>query len=149
LIIQFLRCKSRDVSLKIRPGESSFEKLTIGNTYSRNYLAKIWRYLGYQALACGVVTLKNDNKIILFVTYDKPEYIEPYKDELKGKELVWEGPTDHFAEVRMMNANKTGDQIPVFYRERHHSGFVYEGEFLVNSYVLNSDKLSKFILKHS
>lgn len=30
---------------------------------------------GYQALARGVVTPKDDNKIILFVTFDKPDYI--------------------------------------------------------------------------
>jgi hypothetical protein len=124
----------------------SFEKITVGSSYSRPQLARIWGYSGYQALARGVVTPKDDNKIILFVTFDKPEYIEQYKDELKGGILHWEGPTDHFAENRMINAKRTGDQIHVFYRERHHSDFVYEGQYSVASSSLHADRPSQFIL---
>lgn len=127
----------------------SFAKITKGSTYSRPELAKIWGYSGYQALARGVVTPKDDNKIILFVTFDKPEYIEQYKDELKGGILQWEGPTDHFAENRMVNSRQTGDEIHVFYRERHHSDFVYEGKFTVSSYTLNANKPSKFMLNRA
>lgn len=127
----------------------SFEKIGIGNSYSRPQLAKIWGYSGYQALARGVVTPSNDNKIILFVTFDKPDYIEQYKDELRGETLHWEGPTDHFVENRMINANKSGDQIHVFYRERHHSDFVYEGKYIVANYTLNSNKPSIFVLNRS
>jgi putative restriction endonuclease len=127
----------------------SFEKIEIGSTYSRPQLAKLWGYAGYQALARGVVTPQNDNKIILFVTFDKPEYIEQYKDELKGSILHWEGPTDHFAESRMINAERTGDQIHVFYRERHHSDFVYEGKYIITSYAINSNRPSKFVLNRA
>lgn len=127
----------------------SFAKIKVGNSYSRPTLASIWGYSGYQALARGVVTPKDDNKIILFVTFDKPEYIEQYNDELKGGTLEWEGPTDHFAEDRMINSEKTGDEIHVFYRERHHSNFVYEGKFKVTNYSANANKPSKFILKHT
>jgi hypothetical protein len=141
-------CKSQNLSWRIKMSVS-FDKLAIGNSFSRNQLAKIWGYAGYQALARGVVTPKNDHKIILFVTFDKPEYIEQYKDELKGGELVWEGPTDHFAEKRMVNPKKTGDQIHVFYRDRHHSDSIYEGKFVVESYTLNADKPSRFILRRS
>lgn len=127
----------------------SFAKIRIGQSYSRPELAELWGYSGYQALARGVVTPKDDNKIILFVTFDKPEYIEQYKDELKGGVLQWEGPTDHFAEKRMENANRTDEEIHVFYREKHHSDFFYEGEFKVKSYILNANKPSKFILQHA
>lgn len=125
----------------------SFEKLVVGNTYSRPQLANLWGYSGYQALARGVVTPKDDNKIILFVTFDKPDYIEQYKDEIIGRVLIWEGPTDHFAESRMINAESSGDQIHVFYRERHHSDFVYDGQYAVVSYHLHSDRPSKFVLR--
>jgi hypothetical protein len=125
----------------------SFEKLIPGGTYSRPQLAEMWGYSGYQALARGVVTPRDDNKIILFVTFDKPEYIEQYKDQLIGGTLSWEGPTDHFAEDRMIRAQRAGDQIHVFWRDRHHSDFVYEGQFAVVDYTLNANKPSKFMLR--
>ena len=81
------------------------------------------------------------------MTFDKPEYIEQYKDEFKGGVLQWEGPTDHFAEGRMLDSKRTGDEIHVFYRERHHSDFLYEGKFIVDTHTLNVNKPSKFTLK--
>ena len=93
------------------------------------------------------MTPKDDNKIILFVTFDKQEQNEQYKDELIGGILLWEGPTDHFAENRIVNSKQFGDEIHLFYRERHHSDFIYEGKFTVSQYVLNSNQPSKFTLK--
>jgi hypothetical protein len=125
----------------------SFDKLVLGDTYSRIELAKLWGYTGYQALARGVVTPRNDNKIILFVTREKQSFAEQYRDELRGDVLDWEGPTDHFAEDRMINARQSADEIHVFYRDRHHSDFVYEGEFEVISYERFADRPSRFRLK--
>ena len=127
----------------------SFAKIGVGNSYSRPELAKIWGYSGYQALARGVVTPKGDNKIVLFVTINKPEYIEQYKDEFKDGVLLWEGPTDHFAEGRMVDSKRTGDEIHVFYREHHHLDFLYDGKFIVDNYTLNANKPSKFTLKRN
>lgn len=124
----------------------SFSSISVGETYSRPALASLWGYRGYQALARGVVTPRDDNKIILFVTKHKPEYIEPYQDDLTEDVLYWEGPTDHFAEERMLNASTSGDEIHLFYRERHHSDFIYEGEFIVTSSQTFSDRPSVFLL---
>lgn len=84
----------------------------------------------------------------MFVTYDKPDYIEQYKDELKDGILYWEGPTDHFAEDRMINAQQFGEEIHVFYRERHHSDFIYEGKFIIVDHSVNANKPSKFKLRN-
>ena len=108
-----------------------FDTVVVGNSYSRQQLAQLWGYSGYQALARGVVTPQNDDKIILFVTKEKQQSAEQYQDELQGDILKWEGPTDHFAEGRMLNASNSGDEIHVFYRDRHHIDFTYEGEFEV------------------
>jgi putative restriction endonuclease len=54
----------------------SFDSIKIGEVYSRIFLAKIWGYSAYQALARGVVTPKRDSKIILFVTADKQKWIQ-------------------------------------------------------------------------
>lgn len=107
----------------------SFNKIQVGETYSRQDLADLWGYSGYQALARGVVTPQGGSTIILFVTKEKQISAEQYQDELCGDTLLWEGPTDHFAEQRMIAVNDSADEIHVFYRSRHHSDFRYEGEF--------------------
>lgn len=123
-----------------------FRKIQIGETYTRPELARIWGYAGYQALARGVVTPKDDNKIILFVTEQKQGFQEQYEDKLNGHNLEWEGPTDHFGEERMMNANRSGDEIHVFHRRRHHSAFTYLGRATVRQIFRNSIRPSKFEL---
>jgi hypothetical protein len=124
----------------------SFSMIHIGQQYSRPVLARLWGYAGYQALARGVVTPRDDNKIILFITKDKPQWLEQYEDDLAGNVLFWEGPLDHFAEARMVAASEEGDEIHVFYRERHHSDFTYEGEFVVTSFRIFSDRPSVFVM---
>ncbi|SEH04219.1 DUF3427 domain-containing protein [Candidatus Venteria ishoeyi] len=124
----------------------TFKNIVVGREYSRPDLADIWGYKGYQAIARGVVTPRDSNIIILFVTEVKQDFQEQYQDQLDGKILKWEGPTDHFAEKRMINANKSTDQIHVFHRIRHHTDFRYLGLVHVESYKLFSNKPSRFIL---
>jgi hypothetical protein len=49
----------------------SFAKITKGATYSRQVLAELWGYSNFHAIARGVVTPRDDNKIVLFVTEEK------------------------------------------------------------------------------
>ena len=125
----------------------SFKNIQKGKKYSRQNLADLWGYKGYQALARGVVTPKNDECIILFVTEEKQSFQEQYKDKLLGNILQWEGPTDHFAEDRMINTNVSSDEIHLFYREFHHSDFIYLGRAVVQNHIKHSNKSSKFKLK--
>lgn len=101
------------------------------------------------AIARGVVTPKDDNKIILFVTHEKQASAEQYEDELSGNELRWEGPNDHFAEDRMLAAKQTKDEIHLFYRERHHMDFVYQGQLEIVDYARHTDLPSRFIFRVS
>lgn len=121
-----------------------FQGIRVGKQYSRPELARIWGYSGYQALARGVVTPRNDNKILLFVTEEKQSMLEQYQDHLVGNRLEWEGPTDHFAEERMINASHSGDEIHIFHRERHHSDFTYLGRASVIDSKVDSTKPSRF-----
>lgn len=125
----------------------SFDQIMIGKEYSRPTLAQLWGYAGYAALARGVVTPKDDTKIILFVTCEKQQSAEQYIDHLHGDLLDWEGPTDHFAESRMLATAASGEEIHVFYRQRHHSDFTYEGVFAVIQYQQFSDQPSTFQLR--
>jgi hypothetical protein len=125
----------------------TFQNIQVGQPYSRQRLAELWGYSGYQALARGVVTPKDGNTIILFVTEEKQPFQEQYKDRLVGNTLQWEGPTDHFAEDRMINAQENGDMIHVFHRERHHSDFTYLGRAIVLSIERGSDSPSRFRIR--
>lgn len=122
----------------------SFRKIRKGHCYSRPSLAKLWDYASYQAIARGVVTPAGDNKIILFVTEHKQSSLEPYRDLLVGSTLEWEGPTDHFAEERMIASKSSDDEIHLFYRERHHSEFLYLGLLELLSYQSFVEAPSKF-----
>jgi hypothetical protein len=122
----------------------SFSQIVIGKTYSRNDLAQIWKYSSFHAIARGVVTPKDDDKIIIFVTEEKQPGAEQYTDKLTGNILEWEGPTDHFAESRMINAGRTGEKIHLFYRTRHHTDFIYAGTMKVLDKTINTKEPSKF-----
>jgi putative restriction endonuclease len=125
----------------------NFEEIKVGVKYSRNNLAEIWGYKGYQAIARGVVTPKDTMYIILFVTEEKQDSQEQYKDKLNGSILNWEGPTDHFAEERMIKANRSVDQIHVFHRQKHHSDFTYLGKAEIENSKLFINKPSEFIMR--
>ncbi len=122
----------------------SFARVTKGATYSRKTLAELWNYSSFHAIAHGVVTPRDDNKIILFVTEEKQTSAEQYADRLFENILEWEGPTDHFAEDRILNAGENGEEIHLFHRERHHSDFTYYGRLKVLSHLPRNDRPSHF-----
>jgi hypothetical protein len=121
-----------------------FENIQRGEKYSRPQLADIWGYASFHAIARGVVTPKDTNIIILFVTEEKQTFQEQYDNQLHRDQLSWEGPTDHFAEQRMIEAKKHGDEIHLFHRLRHHSDFTYVGLLEVLTYTLRTNKPSSF-----
>ena len=108
--------------------DASFSEIRIGQAYSRHELAALWGCADFHALARGVVTPQGDNKVILFVTEEKQPSAEPYEDRLTDDLLQWEGPNDHFGEDRVINAKRNGEEIHLFYRDRHHGEFIYKGK---------------------
>lgn len=125
----------------------SFTQISVGTSYSRSELARLWGYAGFQALARGVVTPRDDNKIILFVTHEKQSGNEQYDDVLSGMKLEWEGPTDHFAEDRMLDTSTSNEEIHLFYRERHHSVFIYQGPLRLIRCEQYTDRPSRFVFQ--
>jgi hypothetical protein len=124
-----------------------FINIRRGASYSRPQLANMWGYKGYQAIARGVVTPRNSNLIVLFVTEEKQSFQEQYQDWFNNNILEWEGPTDHFGEERMLQSNDNGDEIHVFHRLRHHSDFTYIGVATVEIFKHFSHKSSQFRFK--
>jgi hypothetical protein len=124
-----------------------FAQIRSGESYSRQTLAQLWGYSSFHALARGVVTPRDDNKIVLFVTENKQDSAEQYSDKLHNGQLEWEGPTDHFAEERMLRASTSEDEIHLFHRDKHHSDFDYVGQIEVMHSTLNIGRPSKFTFR--
>jgi putative restriction endonuclease len=125
----------------------SFQDISVGSKWSRKNLASLWGYRAYQALARGVVTPAKENKIILFVTEEKQASATNYRDVLQEDILKWEGPTDHFAEERMINAKERNDEIHLFHRPRHHMDFEYQGQLRVMQVEPHQSAPSKFVFE--
>ncbi|MDX6914400.1 HNH endonuclease [Pectobacterium carotovorum] len=123
----------------------SFEELKIGESYERPYLADMWGYKGFQAISKGVVTPSEGNCIILFVTKEKQATLTQYNDFLDEGLLHWEGEKKHSSDNRIINAKSMNDRIYLFYRERHHSPFIYYGEISLKKYNLRKMEPSYFI----
>jgi hypothetical protein len=80
----------------------SFDGLVVGKSYDRQYLAEKWGYKDWHALARGIVTPKDENKIILFVTKIKQDTQTQYNDYIEGGILHMEGETNHQHDERII-----------------------------------------------
>lgn len=123
----------------------SFEKLQIGHEYERPYLAELWGYKSFHAISRGVVTPAGENHIILFVTKVKQEALTQYNDYLDGDLLHWEGEEKHNSDTRIINVSKANDDLHLFYRDIHHSPFVYYGKLTLRKYQVFTDQPSQFL----
>lgn len=122
----------------------AFDELVVGRQYDRPQLAAKWGYASYNAIAKGIVTPRNSRYIILFITKEKQEFLTQYQDDFSDGVLEMEGETNHAADNRIVNAEQNRDEIHLFYRERHHSPFVYYGQVYLTGYTLNSNRPSHF-----
>ena len=118
-----------------------FSSLIIGHKYSRPFLANLWGYESHHAFSRGVFTPRDKNIIVFFITKDKQESLTQYEDHIDSDILFWEGEKQHGSDSRIVSKK---DIIHVFYRKIHHSDFIYEGRASLRSYMLFSDRPSKF-----
>lgn len=125
----------------------NLKSLEIGQAYERPFLAKLWGYQSFHALSKGVVTPAHTNYVIFFVTKEKQEALTQYNDYIDGNMLFWEGEEKHSSDKRVVEANKSGDEIHLFYREVHHTPFVYFGKISLTDYQLREDASSEFVFK--
>jgi putative restriction endonuclease len=125
----------------------SFKNLKFGQTYDRPLLAKLWGYQSFHALSKGVVTPAKTKYIIFFVTKEKQQTLTQYNDYIDGNILFWEGEEKHSSDKRIIEANKNGDEIHLFYRDIHHTSFVYFGKITLTDYVLKENSPSEFVFR--
>jgi len=122
----------------------NFQGLTIGAEYERPRLAEHWGYRSHHAISRGVITPAGTRYIVLFVTKEKQESLTQYRDFVEGDVLHWEGEERHGSDDRIVRARHNGDEIHLFYRERHHSPFVYLGPITLIDYERRTDAPSRF-----
>lgn len=125
----------------------NFEGLTIGAEYERPQLAAYWGYRSHHAISRGVITPADTRYIMLFVTEEKQESLTQYRDFVEGDVLHWEGEERHGSDDRIVDARRNGDEIHLFYRERHHSPFVYLGPITLIDYERRADAPSRFLFR--
>jgi putative restriction endonuclease len=116
-----------------------FNDLIFGQAYERPLLARLWGYQSFHALSKGVVTPAGTKFIIFFVTKEKQETLTQYNDYIDGNMLFWEGEEKHSSDKRVVEASKNSDEIHLFYREVHHTPFVY--------YQLRENAPSEFVFR--
>lgn len=125
----------------------NFNSLEFGQSYERPFLAKLWGYQSFHAISKGVVTPANTKYIILFVTKDKQQALTQYNDYIDGNMLFWEGEEKHSSDKRVIEANKAQDEIHLFYREIHHSPFIYFGRITLTDFQLKENTPSEFVFR--
>jgi putative restriction endonuclease len=122
-----------------------FDTLEIGRTYDRPFLAALWGYQSHHAFSRGVFTPRDANVIVLFVTKEKQNSQTQYNDFIDGEYLFWEGEEKHASDQRIVGARAAGAPIQLFYRDVHHTPFVYFGEIKLVDCVERIDKPSEFM----
>ena len=121
-----------------------FNGIRIGSKFTRPQLTEMWGYSGYAAISRGVVTPSGTSYVILFVTKEKQESLTQYDDELSDGILRMDGEKRHTSDQRIIETTERGDEIHLFYRERHHLPFTYMGKAYLTDYELHSDRPSNF-----
>ena len=124
-----------------------FDTLKISSAYERPELARLWGLGGFQALGRGVYTPRETKAVVLFVTHEKQQCLTQYIDYIQDDLLFWEGENGHGNDNRIANASQNGDEIHLFYRERHHSPFIYHGRVILTHWERLADRPSRFVFK--
>ena len=124
-----------------------FQTLVVGQSYSRPTLAKLWGYQDWHAIGKGIVKPTGVDKIILFITAEKQETLEQYKDDFDGKVLIIDGQAAHGTDHHLVDPS---NETHLFYRKSHHTDFVYYGVVKLTNFELkNGTSPSRFEYKTS
>lgn len=103
-------------------------------------------YKNYHGIRRGIVTPARSDLIILFVTKEKVKYAVQYQDRIENNFLIMQGEEKHGNDKRLL-ANFNGDRkdkIVLFYRDIHHTPFIYYGYVKITKANIHVDKPSEF-----
>lgn len=103
------------------------EHFELRQDYSSKEIAISLGYANERALQPGVITPKDRNMIVLLVTLEKKIKRTERTNKIRGSLLTWIGQPAHKTDPRIINAEKMGEQIFLFFRHRYDSKFRYYG----------------------
>lgn len=126
---------------------NKFDSLKVGEFYERPFLARLLGYKTFHAISRGVVTPVDSKTIILFITKENQDVLPEYSNSIVNDFVYTEGETNHANDKRVINAENKGEKIYLFYRERHHSSFIYYGQVQLINSEINDEVPSKFVFK--
>ncbi len=129
-------------------GFAASAELRVGCVYTRSDLQNLFAITD-STINNGVFRLKNRREIWLFVTERKAIDRVPYEDELVDDVLEWQGQTSGRTDALVINHEKNGEQLLVFYRKTKYefpgAGFRLEGAFKYVSHSGSSP--TSFVLR--
>jgi 5-methylcytosine-specific restriction enzyme A len=123
----------------------TFDSIQIGGQYTRPQLAEIWGYKDFHAIGRGAFTPAGSPYVIMFITGNRRGVADPYENSLEDGILRVDGERGHRSDRRFINAESSGDQVHLFYRETDHSPFLYEGQIFLTEYQVLTDRPSRFV----
>ena len=121
------------------------DNIHLGERYTANELAEIWGFKDHHAIIKGILTESDSNNIVLFVTKEKAKGATPYEDRMEDNILYMMGQNKHGTDNRIVrNIQHPVDNFYLFYRDIHHTPFIYYGECKLLSATLKSNSPSEF-----
>ena len=91
--------------------------------YSSEEIAHLLGYSNEKALQPGVITPKDRNMIVLLVTLEKKIKGTERTNKIRGSLLTWIGQPAHKTDLRLINAEKMGEQVLLFFRHKYDHKF--------------------------
>lgn len=125
----------------------ALDSLKVGESYERPFLARLLGYQTFHAISRGIVTPSTSKTIIIFVTKENQDVLPDYSNFIEGDLLHMDGQTNHANDNRIVNSKNGSEAVYMFYREKHHSVFVYYGKVVLLEYQINENQPSKFIFR--
>lgn len=127
----------------------SCDGFCVGQEYARPALAELWGYKSWSAIGKGIVTPAGQKIIILFITRAKQDSLPQYQDAFDGELLLIEGEDGHRNDERLIGSSDNGDEVHLFYREKHHAPFTYQGRVVLEDYERLSNRPSRFVFRRA
>ena len=123
------------------------DQLTLEKIYTRDELRNLFSITD-ATLNTGIFGPKGTSSVWLFITEEKTADRTPYRDQLQGDLLYWQGQMSSLKDALIINHQTRGMELLVFFRKKKSEypgfGFRYLGPFVYSSHTGN--KPTNFVL---
>lgn len=124
------------------------DQLTLEKIYTRDDLRNLFSITD-ATLNTGIFSPKGTSSVWLFITEEKTADRTPYRDQLQGDRLYWQGQMSSRKDALIIDHETRGLELLVFFRRKKSEypgfGFRYLGPFVYSSHTGN--KPTNFVLQ--